>query len=66
MVDKQQPGLTERAQAALAARRERQAAALRANLRRRKAQQSEPPGLVPQAGVEEAGGPRLPRRGRVR
>ena len=39
MTDRPAPQLTERAQADLAARQEREAAALRANLRRRKEQQ---------------------------
>lgn len=39
MTDRPAPKLTERAEAELAARREREAAALRANLRRRKEQQ---------------------------
>ncbi len=38
------PALTPRAEADLAARREREAAALRANLRRRKEQARKPPG----------------------
>ena len=71
MADKQRPGLTERAAADLAARREREAAALRANLRRRKAQRDEPgvdsqAGAGSQPGDEEASEERLPRRGPMR
>ena len=58
MADKQRPGLTERAEAELAARREREAAALRANLRRRKAQG----GTVPSPHPEDTMQTDLPRR----
>lgn len=47
MTDRPAPKRTERADAELAARREREAAALRANLRRRKEQQRALPEVLP-------------------
>ena len=63
------PKLTERAEADLAARREREATALRANLRRRKEQQrSDQPGkggALPEE-LQQKPGTDLPRRGSLR